>query len=127
MYKNIFLVSIIFLSIDSLYLVSTKNYWNNQIKLIQGSSITMKYSATALCYLFLISGLYYFSINQKISNKRKLFKSFLLGLVIYGVFETTNWAIFNNWNLKSVIIDTLWGGILFFLTTYIYSYLVQRI
>jgi uncharacterized membrane protein len=45
--------------------------------------------------------------------------AFLLGLVIYGVYETTNWALFSKWSPMSVIIDTLWGGILFAATTYV--------
>jgi uncharacterized membrane protein len=45
--------------------------------------------------------------------------AFLLGLVIYGVSETTNWALFDKWSLITVIIDTLWGATLFGLTTFI--------
>jgi len=40
-----------------------------------------------------------------------------LGIVIYAVFELTNLALFKNWHILSVLIDTLWGGILFGLTT----------
>ena len=43
--------------------------------------------------------------------------AFLLGIVIYGVYESTNYAILKNWNIKAVALDTLWGGILFALTT----------
>ena len=43
------------------------------------------------------------------------------GPLIYGVFETTNAAIFKDWDLKSIIIDTTWGGILYALTTFIYN------
>ncbi len=60
-------------------------------------------------------GLNYFIIKPK----RSISDAFLLGLVIYGVYETTNWAIFNKWSVKSVIIDTLWGGILFASTAFI--------
>ena len=36
-----------------------------------------------------------------------------------GVYETTNYALFSNWSIVSVIIDTLWGGLLFASTTFI--------
>ena len=64
---------------------------------------------------FLILGLNYFIIKPR----RSVQDAFLLGLVIYGVYETTNWALFSNWSVISVIIDTLWGGILFAITTYV--------
>ena len=45
----------------------------------------------------------------------------ILGWIIYGVFETTNAAIFKDWDLFSIIVDTTWGGILYALTTFIYN------
>jgi uncharacterized membrane protein len=46
-------------------------------------------------------------------------EAFLLGIVIYGVYETTNYALFKNWSILTVFMDTLWGGILFASTCYI--------
>ena len=75
----------------------------------------INYFATFLCYVLLNFGLYYFIIKQK----RTIMDAFLLGIVIYGVFETTNKALFYKCNWKTVIMDTLWGGILFAIVTYI--------
>ena len=47
----------------------------------------------------------------------------ILGWVIYGVYETTNAAIFKKWDYFSLTIDTIWGGILFSLTTFIHRQL----
>jgi uncharacterized membrane protein len=115
--KSIKLVisAITFLVLDFLYLNFIKDYFSNQIKLIQGSPIQMNYLATFLCYIFLIFGINYFIIGPNRSIK----DAFLLGIVIYGVFETTSKALFAKWSWITVIIDTLWGGILFALTTYI--------
>jgi uncharacterized membrane protein len=75
----------------------------------------VKFLGIALCYLFLITGINYFIIKPRKSAS----EAFLLGLVIYGVYETTNYALLNNWSILTVVMDTLWGGILFALTTYI--------
>lgn len=107
--------AIVFVVIDSIYLSTISNYFNNQIKLVQGSPIKMNFLATLLCYIFLIFGINYFIIKPN----RTIQDAFLLGLVIYGVFETTNMALFAKWSWLTVIMDTLWGGILFALTTYI--------
>ncbi len=44
-------------------------------------------------------------------------------MVIYGVYETTNYALLKNWSILTVFIDTLWGGLLFAFTTYIINML----
>jgi uncharacterized membrane protein len=94
-----------------------KKYFSNQVKVVQGSTIKMDLLATFFCYIFLIFGLNYFIIKRK----RSVLDAFLLGLVIYGVYETTTKALFHKWSWITVLIDTLWGGILFALTTYIIS------
>ena len=48
----------------------------------------------------------------------------ILGWVIYGVYEGTNYGILKNWKMSTVIIDTLWGSVLFGLTTYL-TYMLQ--
>jgi uncharacterized membrane protein len=111
--------AIVFISLDSLYLNSMKGYFEKQVQAVQGSEMQINYLGAALCYLFLIIGLNYFIIKPKKSVQ----DAFLLGLVIYGVYETTNYALFKKWTLLTVFIDTLWGGILFALTTYIVTIL----
>jgi len=114
--------AILFVIIDSLYLNYMKGYFEKQVVKVQGSSLKMNILGAVLCYVFLIAGLNYFIIKPKKSVQ----DAFLLGIVIYGVFETTNYAIFKNWSIISVIIDTLWGGILFASTTYI-VHLINKI
>lgn len=109
------LSAVIFITIDFMYLQSIKNYFQKQIQSVQGSAMQVNYLGVALCYVFLIVGINYFIIKPN----RSVTDAFLLGLVIYGVYETTNYALFKNWSIVTVIIDTLWGGILFALTTYI--------
>jgi uncharacterized membrane protein len=107
--------AIVFVCLDAVYLNLFKNYFSKQVQDVQGSKIEFKLLAAIICYIFLIIGLNYFIIKPN----RSISDAFLFGLVIYGTYETTNWAIFKNWSLFSVIIDTLWGGTLFALTTFI--------
>ena len=111
--------AIVFITIDTFYLNSMKGYFEKQVQSVQGSEMKINFLGAALCYLFLIIGINYFIIKPKKSVQ----EAFLLGLVIYGVYETTNYAIFKKWTFLTVVIDTLWGGILFALTTYIVTIL----
>ena len=120
MFNFLLLISaIVFITIDFIYLNIMKGYFNNQIKIIQGSLIKMNYLGVAICYILLIIGLNYFIIKPH----KSVNDAFLLGIIIYGVYETTNYALLKNWSILTVIIDTLWGGLLFASTTYIVNLL----
>lgn len=117
MNKYFFIITTAFvlLIIDFLYLNLIKNYFYKQIRLVQGTNPTINIFGVILCYIFLVFGLNYFILNK---NKSVL-DAFLLGIIIYGVYETTNYSLLKNWSIVTVIMDTLWGGILFALTTFI--------
>jgi uncharacterized membrane protein len=107
------LSAIIFVILDGLYLNFIKQYFNKQVKAIQGSDIQINIIATGITYVFLIFGLNYFIIQKNRSVK----DAAILGLIIYATYEFTNLALFKKWSWLTVIIDTLWGTILFGLTT----------
>jgi len=111
--------AIIFVVIDFIYLNLIKDFFGKQIKSVQGAEIKVNLLGAVLCYIFLIIGINYFIIKPRKSVQ----DAFLLGLIIYGVYETTNYALFKNWSIVTVIMDTLWGGVLFAITTYIVNLL----
>lgn len=111
--------AIVFITLDFVYLNVIKGYFENQIKSVQGSPIKINYLGAALCYILLIVGINYFIIKPR----KSVSDAFLLGIIIYGVYETTNLALFKNWSILTVIIDTLWGGLLFASTTYLVNLL----
>ena len=115
MLNMIIISAILFVAIDSIYLNLMKNYFNYQVIKVQGSSVRFNYIAAIITYIFLIYGLYYFIL----SKNKSVTDAFILGVVIYGVYEFTNLTILKEWKLKSALIDTLWGGILFSLTTFL--------
>jgi len=120
MFDFLLLVSaVIFIVIDFVYLNVMKDYFNNQIKRVQGTPIKMDFLGAALCYILLIIGINYFIIKPR----RSVSDAFLLGIIIYGVYETTNLALLKDWSILTVIIDTLWGGLLFAATTYVINLL----
>ena len=115
MIQHLFLIGVILLLLDGMYLTLMTNYFNKQIKLVQGSPIQMNILATILCYATLIFALYYYIIREK----KTPLDAFILGLVIYAVYEFTTMGLLKNWMWTTVVMDTLWGAVLFALTTWI--------
>jgi uncharacterized membrane protein len=112
---NYLISAIIFVVLDGFYLNLIKAHFQKQISSIQGSTPKLRMIPTAITYVFLIFILEYFIISKKENYKT----AFLLGFSIYAVYEFTNYSLFKNWTLDTVLIDTVWGGILFGLTTFL--------
>jgi uncharacterized membrane protein len=120
MFDFLLLVSaIVLVSIDFIYLTIIKDFFGKQIQSVQGSKLEVNFLGAAICYILLIVGINYFIIKPR----KSVSEAFLLGIIIYGVYETTSYALFKNWSILTVIIDTLWGGVLFASTTYIVNML----
>lgn len=97
------------LVLDSIYLSIVKQNWQNMIKNIQKSTISLRFSSAVAVYLLMSFALYYFIIKPN----RSVYDAILLGIVIYGVFDFTNYALFKEYSLLLALTDMLWGGILF--------------
>ncbi len=112
--KSFLIITVIMLILDSIYLYTFSNFFNNVVSKVQGSKLTINLLGATLCYMFLVYGLNYFII----SRKKPLMDAFILGIIIYGVYETTSYALLDKWSPLAVILDTFWGGVLFTLTSY---------
>ena len=122
MYK-LLITAIVFVIIDGIFLTMMKLYFENQVKLVQGTALKVNITATLLCYVFLIFGIYYFIIQPNKSVQ----DAFLFGIVIYAVYETTSRALLTKWKWSTVFVDTLWGGILFALTAWVMKKMVKLV
>ena len=115
LWKFILLPGIIMLVIDGLFLYTNMNTFIKQIMDVQGTTLQIKILGVVICYVCLIYGLYYFILREH----RPIIDAIILGLVIYGVYESTTYALLTKWRLETMLLDISWGGILFGLTTYL--------
>lgn len=113
------IVKILFymLALDSVYLYFTKAMFGDMVTKIQKTAMQIRMGGAIVVYLLLALGLYYFIIKPN----RSIWEAGLLGLVIYGTFDFTNYAMFKNYDVLIGIMDTAWGAILFASVTYLCS------
>jgi uncharacterized membrane protein len=123
MFKEIITSGSILLITDAAFLYLNREPFTKQLETVQGSPLKMNIYGLVLCYLLLIFGLYYFIIR----NKKSVLDAFLLGVFVYGVYETTNYGTFTKWSPITVAKDTLWGGSLFAITTYLTYFILDKI
>ena len=123
MIKDLIIISSTMLIFDIFYLNLIKDIFNNQIKIIQNKPLKLNYFYAFLCYLLMALSLTYIYKYKNIN----LIESFFLGILVYGVFEFTSASIFTNWKIKTIILDTLWGGTLFLLILFFYKNILKLI
>ena len=116
--KDLLLSGLILFTIDIIWIkLFMGGHFQKLIKNIQGEQMTVKTVPAFFAYLFLVIAFYYFIVLEK----KGYLDAFILGIVIYGVYEGTNFAIFKKWNWTTFFLDTLWGGILYVLTLFTYN------
>ena len=103
-----------------------KNQYNKQIPQIQKTPMKVNFLYAVIAYVLMAVGLVIFVIPNIRPEKRltdSLYYGFLFGFVLYGVYDFTAAAVISKWNMKTAILDTLWGGTVFFLAAYLGSLL----
>ena len=119
---TLFIIGIMMVSLDSIYMYSFRNMFMKQVQDVQGSPLKINLVGAIPCYIIMITGFYYFIIRLRLS----VFDAFLLGIFVYGVYGFTTLSIIKKWNLQTVLIDTLWGGLLYATLTYVIQNYLQK-
>jgi uncharacterized membrane protein len=118
---KLILGTIILTGLDSFYLNFMKKKYMKLIANVQKENFKLNVFGLLMSYFFLVLGLYFL-----LKNNLDYTNAFLFGLIVYGVYDFTNLAIFNKWSLFLSIIDILWGGILFSLTIMLINFIFGR-
>jgi len=121
--NKLIISSFLLLALDLIWL---KGYMGNEykkmIRKIQGSDMQVNTVYAIMSYALMIIGLNVFvipNINKDNLMMDSLKYGFLFGVVLYGVYDFTIGAVLKGWNFKLALIDVLWGGIVYFLASYL--------
>jgi uncharacterized membrane protein len=110
-YTNFIIILILIVIMDAIWFKFTLPSYEKVVLNIQNIPMRLNLVSAIISYLILAFGLAYFVIPRL--NNGSFIESFwyggMYGLVVYGVFDMTNMALFKNWNLSISIIDLLWG------------------
>lgn len=115
-----FIYSVIHIILDVLYLFFTKDKSMQYVARVQNIetkeiNIDLKYKwfPSFLAYLIITLGFWVFVIRDIVHGETRtsvIFgKTTLLALCIWGVYNLTNYVFFQNYNIRLVIRDILWG------------------
>lgn len=112
-----YIFAIIYILIDIVYIVRSNSYYDKVVKKIQGRSMNGMnkkgvYISALIAYSILAFGWLYFiasRIELGITYWGIIVLCFVYSLCIYGVFNSTLFIMFKDWNINVALRDTLWG------------------
>lgn len=108
----VIIITILLISLDMLWFsISLPTLYNPMFEQIQQSTpkLNIKMIAGLYAWLLLAIGIVYLVQPLSKNYTSAFLYGALFGLIVYGVYNGTNYATINNWNLKVFFFDNLWG------------------
>ena len=115
----------LFLTIDQIWfhLYSLKNIYKPVFQKINNSKHTIRIWSALLAWIILSISVSLFLTFHSYEHLPYLWSGFIIGFIIYAVYNLTNYATIQNYSLKMTIIDTIWGTLLYGFVLWVCSYL----
>lgn len=110
---RLFLVGLlVYLVLDGIWLgIIQKQAWQTQIQQIQNSPPIFRAEWGAMAYVCLQIFLLLFIMPLTTTREEAAVYGFMGGLLLYGVFDFTNLAIFHRYTIQTALTDMIWGGL----------------
>ena len=106
-------IAAVMLLLDGIWIcLVAGNAFSSMVQNIQGSVMKIRPGGAVVAYAAMI-----LLFNQFITEESSGWDAFLLGFLAYLIFDGTNYALLTNYDLKTAVVDAMWGGFLFFLTS----------
>src|SRR5512143_3376915 len=106
--------AVVFMALDGIWLgVLMKNFYRDQlapiVRLADGG-IAPNWPAAFVVYVLLGTGIALFVIPRAATVSLATLYGALFGLVVYGVYDFTNYSTLRQWPLLLTLVDLAWGA-----------------
>jgi len=124
--KLYLLVLVIFLAIDLTWLgVLMAKFYKAELGPLarrSGEAMAPVWWAAFLVYILIPLGIMLFVV-PRVSPENlaasALGWGFLYGLILYGVYDLTNYSLIDRWPWRMTLVDMAWGGLICAVTSYV--------
>lgn len=100
---NYILVALLFVAVDSPWLILGSKFSQPMILAIQGVPLKLRMWAGAIVY---------FALAYLVTIPTNNTDAFMLGFATYAIYDFTNYATLSKYSLRFALMDSIWGGIL---------------
>jgi uncharacterized membrane protein len=124
--KLYLLVVLVFLAIDLTWLgVLMANFYKTELGSLarrSGDALAPVWWAALLVYVLIPLGLVLFVLPRVTPESlpgAALGWGFLYGIILYGVYDLTNYSLIDHWPWRMTLVDMAWGGFICAVTSFI--------
>jgi uncharacterized membrane protein len=124
--KLYLLVLVIFLAIDLTWLgVLMAKFYKAELGPLarrSGEAMAPVWWAAFLVYILIPLGIVLFVLPRVSPEHRAasaLGWGFLYGVILYGVYDLTNYSLIDRWPWRMTLVDMAWGGFICAVTSYV--------
>ena len=123
-------VAAVMLAMDLCWITSQKPMYGALVRSVQGKPMTVHIFPALVSYALVVLafvGLVVPNVHASTTGAQAIRQGAIVGFVVYGVYNATNAAIFDDYNVKTGVLDTLWGTFLFAVSSVLFLYLRYRV
>jgi uncharacterized membrane protein len=109
MIHQIFLVATIMLLMDFGWLAANNKFHNRVFAELQGQPLQVRIIPAVLVYILMIVAVWFFAVSPAADWVEAAGRGALIGAVMYGLYDLTNYATLVNYPIEYAISDMMWG------------------
>jgi uncharacterized membrane protein len=104
-------VTLTMLALDLTWLgVIAKDFYDTSLATLKSPEVY--WPAAGLFYAFYVAAIVIYAVRGASTPAAAARRGAALGLVAYGTYELTNWAVLRDWPARLVPVDLAWGIVL---------------
>lgn len=122
------IIIILYIICDAPYLLYNSKHYNYIVSKIQCGrrGITTRYYSALMVYVALAIGIITLVLSRAETPRDALYYGAILGFVTYSVFDFTIHFMLEDYDLKTVVMDVIWGTILSAFVAWIAFYISKK-
>jgi uncharacterized membrane protein len=99
-------------AVDLLYLAARQTYHDDFFASVQGSPLKVRVLAGVVVYALFAIAVFFAAGNVAKNMNDAVLRGAIVGAIMYGFYDATNYATLSRWTLEMAFVDTLWGSVL---------------
>ena len=113
------------LILDFIWIGINKRLYAKLVQGVQGAPMRVRLPGAIVAYSAMVAGLIFIAVPlaARDTSESKLLRALkyggLFGLIVYAIYNGTNYAIFGNYSLGMALLDTAWGTFVYTIAVYV--------
>jgi len=109
-------IVVVMLVLDAVWLTATSTSSRKLFAKIQGKPMQIRWLAAAVTYAIMAVAVWFFAVEPSKTWYEAGGRGALLGAVMYGLYDFTNYSTLTDYTLQFALTDVAWGTYLFAVT-----------